>query len=92
MSLSEDAVPRLLRGVRVAHDAVRKRDVLMAPERVFVLDPIGKAVLDRVDGRATFGSIVDALAAAYNAPRDRIAEDAGKYISGLIDRRMMEAS
>ncbi|MEM9763513.1 MAG: pyrroloquinoline quinone biosynthesis peptide chaperone PqqD [Pseudomonadota bacterium] len=92
MSLDDNAVPRLLRGVRVAHDAVRRRDVLLAPERVFMLDPIGKAVLDRIDGTRSFGTIVDDLAAAYEAPRDRIAADAGTYLAGLIERRMMEAT
>ncbi|MEM7496605.1 MAG: pyrroloquinoline quinone biosynthesis peptide chaperone PqqD [Pseudomonadota bacterium] len=92
MSLPDSAVPRLLRGVRVARDRVRGRDVLLAPERVFMLDPVGKAVLERVDGARSFGAIVDDLAAAYDAPRNRIAEDAGKYLSGLVERRMMETA
>ncbi|MEL6196380.1 MAG: pyrroloquinoline quinone biosynthesis peptide chaperone PqqD [Pseudomonadota bacterium] len=90
--MDEAAIPRLLRGVRRHHDRVRGKQVLLAPERVFVLDPISDAVLETVDGERSFGSIVDTLAARYNAPRERIAEDAGKLLKTLIDRRLMETA
>ena len=90
-ALPEAARPRLLRGVRVKRDEVRGMDVLLAPERALKLDPIGAAILAEVDGRRSFGEIADRLAAKYDAPRDRIAVDAGAFLSGLIERRMAEA-
>jgi len=90
-TLAETARPRLLRGVRPKFDRVRGIWVLLAPERALKLDQIGHAILAETDGERSFGEIVDRLAAAYNAPRDRIAEDAGRFLVSLIERRMAEA-
>lgn len=89
--LSPDCRPRLLRGVRVKHDAVRGVPVLLAPERVIRLDPIGAAILEETDGARTFAEIVAALAARFDAPRDRIEGDAGRFLAALVARRMAEA-
>ncbi|MEL7347951.1 MAG: pyrroloquinoline quinone biosynthesis peptide chaperone PqqD [Pseudomonadota bacterium] len=90
--IEENDVPRLLRGVRRHQDRVRDCAVLLAPERVFVLDPVSDAVLAEVDGARSFGAIVDALASRYNAPRDRIAADAGKFLTSLRDRCLIETT
>ena len=45
----------------------------------------GEAELGWVGTRA-----FDELGAAYAAPRERIAEDAGKFLGALIERRMAE--
>ncbi|MBK0399865.1 pyrroloquinoline quinone biosynthesis peptide chaperone PqqD [Limibaculum sp. M0105] len=90
-TLPETARPRLLRGVRTKFDRVRDTWVLLAPERTLKLDQIGHAILSETNGERSFGEIVDRLAATYNAPRDRIAEDAGRFLASLIDRRMAEA-
>ena len=84
------AIPFLPRGVRVHEDRVRGMSVLLAPERALKLDPIGLAILSEVDGAASFGEIVSRLAARYQAPQDRIAGDAGRFLDGLVERRIME--
>lgn len=89
-SLPDAAVPSLPRGVRLHHDRVRQTWVLLAPERVLKLDQVGLAVLERVDGARSFGTIVDDLAATYNAPREQIAADASRFLDGLIARRMVD--
>ena len=90
-ALDDAAVPKLLRGVRLHWDRVRGTWVLLAPERVLKLDAVGRAVLEKVDGARSFGVIVDELAETYAAPRDLIAEDAGRFLGVLIERRMAEA-
>lgn len=92
MSIADDHRPVLLRGVRLRHDRVRDRRVLLAPERALELDAVGLAVLDLVDGRRTFGEIVDTLARAYNAPPELIARDSRAFLQSLVDRRMMETA
>jgi pyrroloquinoline quinone biosynthesis protein D len=84
------AIPFLPRGVRVHEDRVRGMSVLLAPERALKLDPVGLAILGEIDGAASFGEIVSRLAARYEAPQDRIAMDAGRFLDGLVERRMME--
>ncbi|WP_118135245.1 pyrroloquinoline quinone biosynthesis peptide chaperone PqqD [Oceanicella sp. SM1341] len=91
-TLPDAARPRLLRGVRVKHDAVRGMDVLLAPERALKLDPIGAAILAEVDGTRSFAEIVARLAARYNAPAEQISGDARTFLVSLIERRMAEAA
>lgn len=76
-------IPRFAPGVRLKFDAVRERHVLLAPERVIALDETAHAVLALVDGRKDMQAIAEALAAAYDAPADAIAEDAQALLNDL---------
>ena len=49
------------------------------------------AVLKEIDGATPVGTIVDRLAAAYDAPRDRIEGDVRKLLQGLAAQRVLEA-
>ncbi|MEM8578470.1 MAG: pyrroloquinoline quinone biosynthesis peptide chaperone PqqD [Pseudomonadota bacterium] len=73
----------LPRGVRTHYDAVRRTDVLMGPERVLMLDAIGKAILERLDGTASVEAIVADLAQTYDAPVEVIAPDVTAYLTDL---------
>lgn len=75
--------PRLKPGVRLHHDRVRGRDVLLAPERVVELDETALAILSRVDGVATLPAIAAALAAEYDADPADIEGDAAALIADL---------
>jgi pyrroloquinoline quinone biosynthesis protein D len=88
--VTPERVPFLPRGVRLHDDRVRGVRVLLAPERALKLDAPGAAVLGEVDGTASFGEIVARLAARYDAPAERIAADAGSFLDGLVERRMVE--
>ena len=89
--LSQDAKPRLPRGVRLTHNEAQGGWVLLAPERVFKADAIAHEILKRCTGETTFGGIVDDLVSAFpGAPRDRIAADAGALLRGLVDKQLME--
>lgn len=89
-TMAEDVTPFLPRGVRLHHCKVRKGWFLLAPERALKMDAIGVAILNAVDGRRSFGAIVDKLVTDFSAPRDRVAADAGKFLTDLADRRMLE--
>ena len=83
------ARPRLLRGVRLKHDAVRGGDVLLAPERIVRLDAIAVAILRRCDGERTVSDIVDDLSAAYKGDRARIESDVRAMLADLVAKRMI---
>ena len=89
-ALDGQAVPRIPRGVRMHDDTVRGKTVLLAPERVIDLDPIGLAIVQQIDGERTMGQIIDALAALYAAPAAQISEDVNAYVVGLMNRRILE--
>ena len=85
-----DARPRLRRGARLQHSEAHGGMVLLAPERVFKADAIATAILQRCDGSATLGDIADGLAAAYNAPRERVLEDVRALLRGLVDKQLVD--
>ncbi len=77
------SVPAFNRGFRLRHDAVRNAWVVLAPERLFLLDEPAVEVLKLVDGVRSVPDIVDALAARFNAPRDTIAADVEAMLQDL---------
>jgi phage shock protein PspC (stress-responsive transcriptional regulator) len=46
--------------------------------------------LQAVDNEKNFGAIIAGLAEAYNAPVDLIAKDAATFLTGLVERRVVE--
>jgi len=88
--IARTEVPVMPRGVRMQFDRVRDRWVLLAPERTVALDDIGRAILSEIDGARSFGEITEGLASTYNAPEAEIAEDSGRFLGALIERRFLE--
>ena len=88
--LSADARPCLPRGVRLVHSEAQGGWVLLAPERVFKADNITVEILRRCTGAATLDSIVDDLAKAFTAPRERIHADVVNLLASLADKKLLE--
>ena len=86
LALALDDRPYLPRGVRLHDDALRGSTVLLAPEKAVELDQIGVAILNRVNGEATFAEIIQDLAQTYNAPADQIEQDVQRFLVGLRAR------
>jgi pyrroloquinoline quinone biosynthesis protein D len=83
--------PRFAPGVRLHHDKVRARWVVMAPERMFIPDEIALEVLHLVDGARNLDAITDALVAKFEAPRDVIAADVHAMVEDLTNRGALQA-
>ena len=83
-------IPALSRGVRRAHDPLRRTMVLLGPERVLMIDAVGDAILSRVDGQTSLSEICDSLCAAFAAPREVIEPDVLAYMADLEDKRLLE--
>jgi len=81
-----NATPAFNRGFRLRFDQVRDSWVVLAPERLFLLDEPAVEVLKLVDGVSTVAMIVDALAARYDAPREAIATDVDAMLRDLSDK------
>ena len=88
-SIPPDARPRLPRGVRLVQNETHGW-TLLGPERVIKADPVAVEIIKRCTGQATFTEIVDDLAAAFSAPRDRISVDVTAMLRGLADKRLLE--
>ena len=90
-SISDDARPRLPRGVRLTHNEAQGGWVLLAPERVFKADQVAAEILKRCTGEATVSEIVDDLAKAFSgAPRLQIHADVVKLLGGLAEKRLLD--
>ncbi len=85
-TLSPSIVPAFNRGFRLRLDEVRESWVVLAPERLFLLDEAAVEVLKLVDGVRTVPEIVDALAARYDAPRSAIEGDVAVMLRDLADK------
>ncbi|MEP4198009.1 MAG: pyrroloquinoline quinone biosynthesis peptide chaperone PqqD [Aliishimia sp.] len=83
-------IPVLPRGVRRHFDTIRNVPVLLGPERVLMLDQIGCAVLDEVDGVSSINQISSRLAEKYNAPLTEISADVTGYLVDLADKRLVD--
>jgi len=84
--VSLEAVPAFNRGFRLRHDDVRNAWVVLAPERLFMLDEPAAEVLKLVDGKRSVAEIVDALATQFAAPRSEIAADVDSMLRDLSEK------
>ncbi|GAN79881.1 pyrroloquinoline quinone biosynthesis peptide chaperone PqqD [Acidocella aminolytica] len=89
MRVTPDSVPRLRRGVRRQFDKTRDTAVLMAPERVIVLDDIADAIIMECDGHRSVAEIVTVLAARYQAPEDEISSDVTEFFEDLAQAALV---
>jgi pyrroloquinoline quinone biosynthesis protein D len=90
VAISTESKPHLPRGMHLKHDATRDEWLLMAPERVLKLNPVAVEILKRCDGKATLGEIIDQLAAAFAAERERIETDVRALLAELAAKRMVD--
>ncbi len=90
VSIDDNATPALAGHVRWREDKARERWVLMAPERLYVPDDVGRDVLRRLDGQTRFEEIVAQLATEYDAPKEAIATDVRAMLSELIEKGIVE--
>ena len=77
------SVPRFNRGFRLRRDDVRGSWIVLAPERIFVLDDHAAEVLQLVDGARSTTDIVDVLAEKFAAPVSEIGADVEAMLQDL---------
>jgi pyrroloquinoline quinone biosynthesis protein D len=87
--VSDTLHPRLPCGVRLRHDAIRKRWVLLAPERIFEIDDTGVEILKRCDGRSLEDMLQD-LATAFSVKPEDIRGDVEVFLQGFAEKRVVE--
>ncbi|MDR3505163.1 MAG: pyrroloquinoline quinone biosynthesis peptide chaperone PqqD [Acidocella sp.] len=90
-ALALEAVPRLKPGVRRRYDAARAQHILLAPERVLVLDDIANAVLEKLDGATNIEALCTALAKQYETELETVQADVLELLADLRDKGMITA-
>jgi pyrroloquinoline quinone biosynthesis protein D len=89
-TLAIDSMPRLAPGVRLHFDETRQAWMLLAPERVLMLDETSLDIVQRCDGATQITALIDGLARAYSADRTEIDGDVRSLLSGLIEKRILQ--
>jgi pyrroloquinoline quinone biosynthesis protein D len=64
--------------------------VLLAPEKLFMPDPVAVEILKLVDGNRTIVQIADDLASRFDAPRELIIREATAALEDLSLRGALE--
>ena len=85
--VSDTSVLALAPHIVFRFDEVRKRWIILAPERLMLPDEQAVEILQLVDGKTGVAAIVDSLAQRYSqAPRDLIAKDVTAMLQDLADK------
>ena len=87
--LRENSVPKFPKGVRLQHDTKRDQWVILAPERMFVLDDISISVMECIEEGLTVGHVVDRLTGRFNAPREEILKDVLEMLQDMADKGVL---
>ncbi len=87
--LIEASVPAFPRGVKFRFNQAKQQWVILAPERLLVPDETAVEVLKLCDGKVSIATVVDHLAAKFNAPRDIIATDVIAMLQDLADKAFL---
>ncbi len=87
--ITDVSIPKLPKGVRLKYDQKRKNWIVLAPERMFVLDEISSSIMRHVDGVISVGKIADLLAAQFNSPRKEILDDVIEMLQDMADKGIL---
>ncbi|WP_324716748.1 pyrroloquinoline quinone biosynthesis peptide chaperone PqqD [Carboxydochorda subterranea] len=82
------ARPRLARRVRLRWDSVRRRHVLLMPEKVIVLNETAAAVLACCDGNRTTRALIAELKQRY--PSAEVGDDVMAFLQEATKRGWVE--
>lgn len=91
MTLTPTSVPALRRGVRRQFDKARNVAVLMAPERVVMLDDIADAIVAECDAVSSIDEITARLSARFATPAETIQGDILAFLQTLHDQGLIQS-
>lgn len=79
--------PRLRAHARLQWDPVRKKQIILLPESVLVLNETAAAVLALCDGQRRVSDIVATLAEHYNRP---VVQDVLTFLNRLANKDVLD--
>ena len=81
--------PRFDYGVRLKHDKVRERYVVLGPEILIELNQTGTAIMSEVDGQSTIKDIISRLAARFEVNPNDITQDVLEFCTSMVMRQVL---
>ena len=87
--ITDNARPRLARGVRLQIDSTTRKSVLLFPEGIVELNETAQEILARCDGRP-LSDIALGLAEEYEVDLATLAVDVREILADLQRRKLVE--
>ena len=87
--LATSAIPKLERGIRLKHDIVRERHVVLGPEMLIELNQTGTAIMNQIDGSSSINEIVNRLAQKFEVNPQDISKDVAEFCTSMMLRRVL---
>ena len=81
--------PRFDYGVRLKHDKVRERYVVLGPEILVELNQTGTAIMSEIDGQSTIKDIISRLAARFEVDPNDITQDVIEFCTSMVIRQVL---
>lgn len=81
--------PRFDYGVRLKHDKVRERYVVLGPEILIELNQTGTAIMSEIDGQSTIKDIISRLAARFEVKPNDITQDVIEFCTSMVIRQVL---
>ena len=81
--------PRFDYGVRLKHDKVRERYVVLGPEILIELNQTGTAIMSEIDGQSTIKDIIARLAARFEVKPNDITQDVIEFCTSMVIRQVL---
>ena len=88
--IPSSAVPKFERGVRLKHDKVRERHVVLGPEMLIELNQTGTAIMSEIDGQSNLSEIVHRLAERFEVNPQDINQDVSEFCTTMVMRRVLQ--
>ena len=76
-------------GVRLKHDKVRERYVVLGPEILIELNQTGTAIMSEIDGQSTITDIISRLATRFEVNQNDITQDVVEFCTSMVMRRVL---
>ena len=76
-------------GVRLKHDKVRERYVVLGPEILIELNQTGTAIMSEIDGQSTITDIISRLAARFEVNSNDITQDVIEFCTSMVTRQVL---
>jgi pyrroloquinoline quinone biosynthesis protein D len=90
--IAPESVVALAPKVRLREDRITGKTVLLAPERGLELNASAVAVLKALDGTRSVSEVAQSLAAAHDAPAERIEAEVIALLSALAERALVKVA
>lgn len=76
-------------GVRLKHDKVRERYVVLGPEILIELNQTGTAIMSEIDGQSTITDIISRLAVRFEVNPNDITQDVIEFCTSMVMRQVL---